>query len=281
MRSRCSPASWRRQKIEMQVPCPSPVPYIGRAKRRPEPQAERSDGPCGTSPCATAEERSAMGCAGNLALRELTHCACSSVVNAVNGASCAMQPMAQAPQVARSASGGSGAPGSPSFAYFSWRSKKSESSCGGENPASERRSASGVHRNQCFKTSLRDRDVPPAVQSLSLAIAQEKVTKEKATPVPTSLRWRSGQPAVLAAWAHCTTRTTHCVRSARTSAMSQFTKREVPRAAQATALLGVGTGVGAGSHTGHRCARPPYFLALPAARSASITETTTHLGDIP
>ena len=47
-----------------------------------------------------------MGCAGNLALQHLTHCACSSVVNAVNAASCAMRPMARAPQVARSASGG-------------------------------------------------------------------------------------------------------------------------------------------------------------------------------
>ena len=206
-----------------------------------------------------------MGCAGNLALQHLTHCACSSVVSEANGASCAMQPMARAPQVARSASGGTGAPGSPSFAYFSWRSKKNESSCGGENPASSFRSAVGVHRKHCFETSTRDRDMPPAVQSLSLAIAQEKVTKEKATPVPPSLRWRSGQPAVLAAWAHCTTRTTHCVRSARTSAMSQFTKREVPRAAQATALLGVGTGVGAGSHTGHRCARPRQFLLTPSS----------------
>ncbi|RCW70444.1 hypothetical protein DES41_105387 [Pseudorhodoferax soli] len=93
----------------------APTTPSGRAKRRPEPQAERSDGPCGTSPCAPAEERSAMGCAGNLALRELTHCACPSVVSGANGASCAMQPMARAPQVARSASAGTGAPGSPSL----------------------------------------------------------------------------------------------------------------------------------------------------------------------
>ncbi|RCW63086.1 hypothetical protein DES41_1218 [Pseudorhodoferax soli] len=234
---------------------PSLAPCFGRAQRWPEPQAERSDGPCGTSPCATAEERSAMGCAGNLALQHLTHCACPSVVNAVNGASCAMQPMARAPQVARSVSGGTGAPGSPSFAYFSWRSKKSESSCGGEIPASSSRSTVGVHRNTALKQAP-GTGICPRQCSHFLLLAQEKVTKEKAAPVPPSLRWRSGQPAVLAAWAHCTTRTTHCVRSARTSAMSQLLKREVPRAAQSTALLGVGTGVGAGSHTGHRCARP-------------------------
>jgi hypothetical protein len=158
----------------------------GRAQRRPESQAERSDGPYGTSPCAPAEERSAMGCAGNLALQHLTHCACPSVVSEANGASCAMQPMARAPQVARSASGGTGAPGSPSFAYFSWRSKKSKSGCGVDSPTSSPRSADGVHRKHCFKTSLRDRDVPPAVQSLSLAPPRESNQREgdPGAPVP-------------------------------------------------------------------------------------------------
>ena len=162
------------------------INHGGRAQRRPEPQAERSDGPCGTSPCAPAEERSAMGCAGNHALQHLTHCACPSVVNAVNGASCAMQPMARAPQVARSVSGGSGAPGSPSFAYFSWRDKKSQSSCGGEIPASSLRSAVGEHRKHCVCMSLRGRDVRPAAQSLSLVPPRESNQREggPGAPVP-------------------------------------------------------------------------------------------------
>jgi hypothetical protein len=153
---------------------------MGRAQRWPESEAERSDGPCGTSPCATAEERSAMGCAGNLALRELTHCACPSVVNAVNGASCAMQPMARAPQVARSASAGTGAPGSPSFAYFSWRDKKSQSSCGGEIPASSRRS------DVVFSAGTRGRDMRPAAQSLSFVSPKESNQRkgDPGAPVP-------------------------------------------------------------------------------------------------
>ncbi len=152
----------------------------GRATRWPEREAERSDGPCGSFPCAPAEERSAMGCAGNLALRELTHCACSSVVNAVNGASCAMQPMARTPQVARSASGGTGAPGSPSFAYFSWRDKKSQSSCGGEIPASSRGS------DVVVSAGTRGRDMPPAVQSLSFVSPKESNQRkgDPGAPVP-------------------------------------------------------------------------------------------------
>ena len=155
------------------------TPSTRRAHRRPC-AAERSDGPCGTSPCAPAEERSAVGCAGNLALCELTHCACPSYVPAVNVASCAMQPMARAPQVARSASAGTGAPGSPSFAYFSWRSKKSKSGCGVDSPTSSLRS------NVVFPAGTRGRDMPPAVQSLSLAPPRESNQREggPGAPVP-------------------------------------------------------------------------------------------------
>ena len=153
------------------------MPDGGRAQRWPESQAERSDGPTGTSPCAPAEERSAMGCAGNLALQHLTHCACSNAVNEVNSMSCAMQPMARAPQVARSASAGTGAPGSPSFAYFSWRDKKSQSSCGGENPASSPRS------DVVFPAGTRGRDMPPAVQSLSFVSPKES-NQRKGDPGP-------------------------------------------------------------------------------------------------
>ncbi len=150
----------------------------GRAQRWPESQAERSDGPCGTSPCAPAEERSAMGCAGNLALQHLTHCACPSVVSEANGASCAMQPMARAPQVARSASAGTGAPGSPSFAYFSWRDKKSKSGCGVDSPTSGPRSDVVLGRTHCFRASTWGRDVRPAAQSLSLAPPRESNQRE-------------------------------------------------------------------------------------------------------
>ncbi|RCW73966.1 hypothetical protein DES41_102283 [Pseudorhodoferax soli] len=260
----------------MKVPCTSP-----RRAQRPSEAKARTPGraqrwpdcdfplcPCRGAQCHGLRGASRASTSDSLRLFELSERSerCE-LRNAAHGASTAGCPERSA---------GTGAPGSPSFAYFSWRSKKSKSPCGGEYPASSSRSARGVHRPRCASLSTWGRDVPPAVQSLSLAIAQEKVTKEKATPVPPSLRWRSGQPAVLAAWAHCTTRTTHCVRSARTSAMSQLLKREVPRAAQSTALLGVGTGVGAGSHTGHRCARPLLLL-----RNTSITETTTQLGDIP
>jgi hypothetical protein len=123
-----------------------------------------------------------MGCAGNLALCELTHCACSSVVNEVNGASCAMQPMARAPQVARSASAGTGAPGSPSFAYFSWRDKKSKSGCGVDSPTSSRRSDVVVDGKHCVRTSLGGRDVRPAAQSLSLASPRESNQREGDPP---------------------------------------------------------------------------------------------------
>ena len=152
-----------------------------RAKRWPGPQAERSDGPCGTSPCAPAEERSAMGCAGNLALQHLTHCACSSVVNAVNGASCAMQPMARAPQVARSASAGTGAPGSPSLCLLSLgEARESKSGCGGEAPTSSPRSA------VVSFAGTRGRDVRPAAQSLSLVSPRESNQREgdPGAPVP-------------------------------------------------------------------------------------------------
>jgi hypothetical protein len=50
----------------------------------------------------------------------------------------------------------------------------------------------------------------------------------RADPAPRPSPRGSGSPAVLAAWAHCTTRTTHCVRSPRTGAMDQFTKRASP-----------------------------------------------------
>ena len=85
----------------------------------------------------------------------------------------------------------------------------------------------------------------PAAQSLSLASPRESNQRE-GDPGACVPSLREGQPALLAVWAHCTTRTTHCVRSPRTGAMSQMTKRTTSCAAQPTALLGAGTGVGAG-----------------------------------
>ena len=66
---------------------------------------------------------------------------------------------------------------------------------------------------------------PP--QATSFSCLAKKRKQKKATPVsatPPALR-HPGQPALLAAWAHCTTRYVHFVHCARTGAMSQFTKR--------------------------------------------------------
>ena len=70
----------------------------------------------------------------------------------------------------------------------------------------------------------------------------KKSKQKKATPVPLSFRFAPGNLRCSRHGLHCATRTVHCVHYARTSAMSQFTKREVPRAAHGTALLGRGTG---------------------------------------
>ncbi len=194
----------------------------------PQPQAERSDGPDRGVPCDPAEERSAMGCA-RAPCASLTDSSClfelserserCELHDAAHGASTAGCP---------ERSGGTGAPGSPSFAYFSWAiAKKSESSCGGEIPASGDGSAGGVHRTHHFKTSTRGRDMRPAAQSLSFVSPKES-NQRKGDPGAHDPALRSGQPAGLAAWGPCTTRTGHCVHSARTSAMSQSTKRKVP-----------------------------------------------------
>ncbi len=199
---------------------------IRRAQRWPESQAERSDGPDRKIPCAPAEERSAMGCArapcalssDSLRLFELSERSerCE-LRNAAHGASTASCP---------ERSGGTGAPGSPSLPTFLAK-QESRSPCGGEYPASSFGSASGMHRTHCVRASTRGRDVRPAAQSLSF-VAPKESNQRKGDPGAHVPPLRSGQPAVLAAWAHCTTRTVHCVHYARTSAMSQSTKRKVP-----------------------------------------------------
>ena len=79
-------------------------------------------------------------------------------------------------------SGRTGAPGSPSFAHFSWRSKKSKSGCGVDSPTSGRRSADGVDRTHCVCISLRGRDMPPAVQSLSLGYRPRESNQREGGP---------------------------------------------------------------------------------------------------
>ena len=149
-------------------------PLVGRAKRRPERQAERSDGPNGPRlfPCAPAEERSAMGCArapcasltDSLRLFELSERSerCE-LRNAAHGASTAGCP---------ERSGGTGAPGSPSLPTFLGDSQESRSPCGGEIPASV------PNRTRCACTTTRGRDMPPAVQSLSLVSPRESNQRE-------------------------------------------------------------------------------------------------------
>jgi hypothetical protein len=150
----------------------------GRAKQWPEPQAERSDGPNGTVPCAPAEERSARGCArapcasitDSLRLFELSERSerCE-LRNAAHGASTAGCP---------ERSGGTGAPGSPSLCLLSLgEARESKSGCGGEAPTSSPRS------DVVFPAGARGRDVRPAAQSLSFVSPKES-NQRKGGPGP-------------------------------------------------------------------------------------------------
>ena len=152
---------------------PRSTVFIGRAQRRPERKAERSDGPDRNVPCAPAEERSAMGCArapcasltDSLRLSELNErsewCELRNAAHGASTAGCLER------------SGRTGAPGSPSFAYVSWRSKKSKSGCGGEAPTSSCRSDVVVDRKHCVRACTWSRDMPPAGQSLSFVSPKE------------------------------------------------------------------------------------------------------------
>ena len=115
-------------------------------------------------------------------------------------------------------------PGSPSLAFFSWRDKKRESPCGGEHPAPECRADIHVLVEASSLEEGGSRDVRPAAHSLSFASPKES-KQRKGDPGPRVPALRCGQPAVLAAWAHCTTRTVRCAHSARTGAMSQSLMR--------------------------------------------------------
>ena len=253
----------------------------GQVRQRPRPQAERSDGPpprpsvamarMATSPVPLPRSAVPWAAQGHLALQLLTHRACLSGVSAANAASCTMQPMARAPQVAWSAAEGQGHRGRLLLLTFLGRlPRKGSRGVGMKSPPRDVDQTQLSIENTAFAHAP-GAGMCPRQGSHFLLFRQEKVTKEKATPVPPTLRWRSGQPAVLAAWAHRATRFVHCVHSVQTGTMSQMLKREVPRAAQATALLGVGTGApGAGTRSGPSLRSATPFHAR-AQRSAHNT----------
>ena len=135
-------------------------------------------------------------------------------------------PMPRAAQVAPDAARrqGTQAPGSPSLCLLSLgETRESRSPCGGGHPAPERRSDIAYARKLSAFSLSRGGDFAPAGDSLFLS-RQEKEAKE-GDPGPRVPPLRYGQPAVLAAWAHCTTRSVHCVLDAQTGAMSQLLKR--------------------------------------------------------
>jgi hypothetical protein len=157
-------------------------------------------------------------------------------------------PRPRAPQVARSAAEGRGNRGSPSFAYFSWAIARKVSRRRGRNPASFRHSPLwgkealsltrgiavlaenfGAPAEGIAALAERCRDVRPAAQSLSLASPRESNQRE-GDPGPHVPPLRSGQPAVLGPWVHCTTRTVRCAHSAQTKCNeSVHEARDAPR----------------------------------------------------
>src|SRR6218665_4164619 len=70
----------------------------------------------------------------------------------------------------------------------------------------------------------------------------KKRKQKKATPVPLSFRFAPGNLRCSRHGLHRATRCVRCAHFAQTSTMGQKLKREVPRAAHGTALLGTGTG---------------------------------------
>jgi hypothetical protein len=177
-------------------------------------------------------------------------------------------PRPRAPQVALRCAAGRGNRGSPFFAYFSWAIARKVSRPRGRNPASFRHSPlwrkealsltrgiavlaerCGAPAEGIAALAERCRDMRPAAQSLSFASPKES-NQRKGEPrsprpcasAPGNLRCSvHGCIAQLAPFAALT--------QLKQSAMSQFTKREMLRATHGPALLGVRTGVGAGSGT--------------------------------
>ena len=221
-------------------------------------------------------------------------------------------PRPRAPQVARSAAEGRGNWGSPSFAYFSWAIARKVCRPRGRNPAplikhrasgkkpcscgvlgccgngsgcscgGLGRSCGGQHRSRGEVPGLR-----PAAQSLSLASPRESNQRE-GDPGPHVPPLRSGQPAVLGPWVHCTTRTVRCAHSPQTGAMSQLTKREMLRAhpwpcaprrghrggsgcADARAIAALGLGFGPSLRSAHALA-----IAIAVAVAVAVVRTAPH-----
>jgi hypothetical protein len=223
-------------------------------------------------PCGCAEQRSGRGGA---------RASCASLTSSLHlcevserSERCELcnAPVTRAAQVARSAAGAAGRRhrGRPFFGYFLSAKRKKVTALPGAYPGPGTLSPRSVEdlpprtlRFYCKR--LRRLDVPrrglaPAGDYLFLS-RQEKEAKEgdPGPRDPSRLR-RQGQPAVLAAGAHRTTRTTHCVRSPRTGAMSQSTKRAMlaRRPCHCAPRRGDrgGSGFGTGVHSGHRFARP-------------------------
>ncbi len=192
----------------------------GRAQRRPEHPRSRPH------PCARAEQRSGMGGAraSRASLTDSLHL--SEVSERSERCELCNAPMPRAAQAAPDAARrqGSRAPGSPSLCLLSLgETRESRSPCGGDHPAPERRTDMASAKNLLSQDSSRGRVFAPAGDSLFLS-RQEKEAKE-GDPGPRVPPLRYGQPAVLTAWAHCTTRSVHCVLDAQTGAMSQLLMR--------------------------------------------------------
>ena len=215
--------------------------YKGRAQRRPEWTPL-------PPPCARAEERSSRGGAraSRASITDSLHLFERSE-RSERSELCNV-PMVRAPQVARSEAEGRGNRGRPFFGHFLSARRKKVTALPGAHPGL----CPLQESSHCIEP-LCLHDVPgrggrPRTATYFLLSRQEKVGKEKAPPVSASpAAWRrQGQPALLASWANGTTRTTHYVRSARTGAMSQSTKRTmlVRRPCHCAARRGHRGGVG-------------------------------------
>jgi hypothetical protein len=222
-------------------------------------QAERSDGPDRRVPCAPAEERSAMGCArascasssDPLRLFELSErserCELRNAAHGVSTAGCPQR------------SAGQGHRGRLLLLPFLGETRKASRGVGMKSPPPHLDQpvawvvptafAQGPEAGMCARQ-----------RSHFLLSRQEKVTKEKATPVPPTPRCARGK--------------LRCSRPGRIVQLAAFTLFTALRqarwvshgcarcscAAQATALLAVGTGApGAGADSGHRFARPRHL----------------------
>jgi hypothetical protein len=246
----------------------------GRAQRWPEGVPVP-----GSHPCACAEQRSGRG--GARASRALLTSSWHLFEVSERSDRCELchAPLTRAAQVARSAAGVEGRRhrGRLLLLPFLGETRKG-SRLRGRDPASERRGAAGVRAEagarggnsyHCVGSQFRGRGMRPAAQSLSFDSPKES-NQRKGDPGPRVPTLRFGQPVLLAAQAHCTTRTTHCVRSPRTGAMSQSTMRTmlVRRPCHCAARRGDRGGIGNGNGNGIGIGIGRRNLFGPSLRSA-------------